>query len=197
VHACSELVRSSSLVCIIERASSDERRYSLSTEFFDTWTPSQVGRHACSFGSTRQRGLHVSSMRNRNLEAKGGTWPKKVNCRGWPRTVTKHSQVEPCSCHRRHSQAHTKLKPLVLENSIRMLMVSASPANPALVLLIFFSSPSFALPTFHWPRFWTLNTDISKRAAPEEGYYSPLANGGSLLTVSPVSCLDNHTDSHI
>jgi hypothetical protein len=76
-------------------------------------------------------------------------------------------------------------------------MVSASPASPALVLLVLLSSPSFALPTFRWPRLWTINTRISKRAVPEEGYYSPLANGGSMLTVSAVSYLDNRMDSHI
>jgi len=72
-------------------------------------------------------------------------------------------------------------------------MVSASPA---LVLLVLLSSPSFALPTFRWPRFWALNSHISKRAVPEGGYYSPLANGGSILTVSAASCLDSHMDLH-
>lgn len=97
-------------------------------------------------------------------------------------------QVGPFSYHRRTRKLTQRLAETLRrgERDTRLVMICTSRANPALALLLLLSSPSFALPHFPWPRLWARNTRISKRTVPEEGYYSPLANGGSLLTVRAV-----------
>ena len=97
-------------------------------------------------------------------------------------------QVGPFSYHRRTRKLTQRLAETLRrgERDTRLVMVRTSRANPALALLLLLSSPSFAFPHFPWPRLWAPNTRISKRTVPAEGYYSPLANGGSLLTVRAV-----------
>ena len=98
------------------------------------WKPSQVTWSIYPLFRLHRYPFDNSTF---DLEAKGGTWLKRCTTRA----VTKHSTVVEPSLVPSAAQAHAKLKPLVPENSLRLVMVSASPANPALVFLIIFSSP--------------------------------------------------------